>query len=143
MNINISRPENPLKASCSKKKVLLILSLLLFSPAAKAEVVLYCQDELATGFVLRETWTESNFKHARMTLKFDDAFTEVKWSDGERWDCEPHAVRDFVRCRAYNDIFLFNKKTLRYLTTNLSGMGWLRDVEGWTESIHAGTCTKF
>ena len=64
-------------------KKLLILTLLgvLFVPmngSAKADEVLYCQSELATGLDKENgTWREASFKGKRYTIKVIDDFEKI------------------------------------------------------------------
>ena len=49
---------------------------LFFSNTLKAETVLYCQSEVATGFFNEGgVWKETSFKLDRYTVKFNDDFS--------------------------------------------------------------------
>jgi hypothetical protein len=149
MKLNTAQSGNPLKAALYKKRILLTLALLLCAPIAKAELVLYCQDELATGFAeVDGSWKETSFKPYRWTIRFNDTFTQLNLND-RRWTCETYAFVDQSRCWSKGlgegHIFMIHRETLRYQYLLLSPRGWLRssDVGGRTESMYVGTCETF
>ena len=65
------------------KKLLLFLFTfgLLISTSSTAEIVLYCNEELETGFTKKNgngIWRIGDFKTQRYTIKFSDDYSEVK-----------------------------------------------------------------
>ena len=64
----------------AKYLTLILLASLLLSVYVQAEVVLYCQAELATGLVIDEQtgkWRISRFNPQRYTIKFNDHYTSA------------------------------------------------------------------
>ena len=63
------------------RNLFLIIGFLLFSLSGtlRAETVLYCQSEIATGFINESgTWQTRNFKLYRFTAKFNSSYTEFE-----------------------------------------------------------------
>ena len=60
----------------------------LLGSTAKAEIVLYCQSELAAGFIKKNgRWQEGNFNLERFTIKFNDNFSRVEGLTSEPMEC--------------------------------------------------------
>lgn len=131
--------------------ICLILVVLLGS-TAKAEIVLYCQSELETGFIKENgLWRTTKFVPERFTVKFNDGYTELHGLD-ETGFLPPYACStslsyhpDLVLClapRGYHETFTFNKAEMRFLFLNPSFGGYI-NPQGDTDSFFAGTCQKF
>jgi hypothetical protein len=137
-----------------KKLLLCILSCgILITTQVKAETILYCQDELATGFHKKDgSWTAASFKKKRHTIKFNDSFTILKGLYNDNYgpmECTaPFDAKPYFLVCADNwgplTVFTYNQTTRRYVTTQLSGSGYT-DIQDNpdTESLYAGTCTSF
>ena len=128
----------------------------------KAETVLYCSDELATG-LNREagTWEEASFKLLRRTLKITGEFDKILF-EGHVYDCSP-AYDDtykaqFVTCfhtaflsdgKVFDigglpKLFAFNTQTMRYTFLNGKTSAYIGDgPDVDTDSFYAGKCEKF
>ena len=126
-------------------RLAIIFSLLFVTPAW-AEIVLYCQDELATGiFKEKGNWKTGTFKLERYTLKFDEqkmtlsGFTRLM-------KCErPYtSFSDLFYCRdhAGDTLFHFDKNSLRYALHDMSPGSWPLNRND-TDGIFYGTCQKF
>ena len=139
------------------KKLLLFLFTfgLLISTSATAEIVLYCNDELATGFTKKNgngIWRTTNFNLERYTIKFSDDYSEVKGVDtlGAKysWQCTNilnNEKYNTVRCISdLNDgeSFTYHKNTKRFIISRGAIFGFI-DNGTDDNGIKAGTCQKF
>ena len=130
----------------------LALAVLLGSPA-HAEIVLYCQTELATGFIKDKntgSWRIANFDLKRYTIKFSDDYKTLSGLDSARdFSCQqPYSFnKDFTVCSSgYKNggAFLYNLSTKRFVFSNPSIAGFIENSkEPDTDSMEAGTCQKF
>ena len=127
-------------------RILTIIALLFATPAW-AEMVLYCQDELATGiFKEKGSWRSGHFITERHTVKFDEKKMTLLIKV-EKFSCSAGEgiFPDSIRCvsdRNADFHFLFNKKTLRYSMYRMFETSWVADGTDTTWSSH-GTCQKF
>ena len=120
--------------------------------AAKADQILYCTDELATGFIKENGgWRITNFTLDRFTLKVEGDFEALIY-DGDKYSCvyDWRIVVDEWRIVCNHDIFksssiTMDKDSLRYVLTNTFGFGFASSKldRPDTDSIHAGTCETF
>ena len=111
------------------------------------EIVLYCQSELATGFVKKgDAWVQGGFKKDRFTVKFNDDFTTLEGFAYGPMDCKvnfPSVLPSQVQCLiSSGQSVLYNKQTKRFVFANLSISGFVETSDD-SDTIHAGTCTKF
>ena len=114
-------------------KKLALLATLVFSvmfSSAKAEVVLYCQTELATGFAKKNgSWKEAKFKLRRYSIKFSDDYKELFFPEDDdlvSFKCRKGYSHDpnFLVCTSrMGPIYLFHKNTRRYLLSKPSSGG--------------------
>ena len=137
------------------KKNLFFLTTLMglsLSTILKAENVLYCESELATGlFKEGNTYRESSFIKERLTIKFNKDYTRLdsnNFGDSIYMNCSlrfKHVRPNTVFCVAPEyvpDIFIYNKITKRFLLTKISSGGYVNNL-GDTDIIYAGSCQKF
>ena len=136
-----------------KPLVILFSFVLLFTSPIKAETVLYCQSELSAGFLKENnSWKVSEFRPARLTIKFNNDYSKVyesSYSSDFPMDCK--VLYSFkpnqIHCTNSNgtgDAFIYNKNTKRFLFTSLSSGGYVFNPEDPdTENILAGTCAVF
>jgi hypothetical protein len=135
-----------------KKLFLFLFSFgLLISTSATAEIVLYCNGELATGLIKKNgIWGTGDFKTERYTIKFSDDYSEVKGleeiigGDGSLQckDAFPNIFNTVV-CRDGNGTsFTYNKNTKRFVLFTGVETGFLINGND-TTTIQAGTCQKF
>ena len=129
------------------KKLLLLI--LLIPNLVMAENVIYCQDELATGYFKNENgvWKTSDFKLERHTIKFNDDYTYLR-------------AYPLTQCLALNHIITYLTILLVYIqwvvmklfhTINLlnafciqiSLRGGMLKSGPDTESLSAGSCEAF
>ena len=130
---------------------LAIIFSLLFATPAWAELVLYCQDELATGVLKKNgRWQEASFEKKRHTVKFDEKNMTVSGLGRYAMKCEvryPIQAPDEVYCITpvtVPDVFSFSTKSLRYSYYQTSGTGWIANLDKPdTNVMYHGTCQKF
>jgi len=117
-----------------KHLTLILLASLLLSVYVQAEVVLYCQTELATGIYKdKQTgqWKTGPFHEKRFTIKFDDDYTSVTglWED-DSLPCAPafgSFINHLVCPKASGPTFLYNKSTRRFLYSAAGIMSYESD----------------
>ena len=143
----------------AKHLTLILLASLLLSVYVQAEVVLYCQTELATGLIQdKQTgqWKTGPFELKRYTIKFNDDYGQVTglWRD-EEFPCAPAYPSIFphrIVCSKPNGhTFIYDKLTRRFLNSTASVTSYIGDVLNGdadvintdTTVIYAGTCQKF
>ena len=122
-----------------------------FSGVLKAENVLYCQSELATGFINKEKkWVETGFNPQRFTIKFNDEFSKLDGLESRAFECAwayADPKREFVSCISHwrNGMFFnYNTVTKRFIYAQTTLFGYvLNDSEPDTNAIFAGDCKKF
>ena len=138
------------------KKLLALLFSLFFlsSPSVFAETVLYCQSELRTGIAFKEqTWQTGSFKSKRMTMKFNENYSELSISSSfDKLYCKKPYLNDsgttdenliYCASKTYNDELLrYSKKTKRFVHYFSPYNGYL-DGGKDTDILTAGTCEKF
>ena len=133
-----------------RRLVLGLLLVVLVTPL-KAETVMYCVAELATGLVREQgTWKEASFKKVRWTLKFDDGFNRLEGIyDSDTFSCaRPYGGLDYgITCSSQwnnGETFALNLETGRFFYNNANIHGYVSDSpEPDTDVLYAGICTKF
>jgi hypothetical protein len=131
-----------------KKLLILMLLGVLFAPmvgSAKADEVLYCQSELATGFAeVNGTWRTGNFTKDRYTIKVAGDFEKiVGLFDDYQFECAiPNASEpNRVVCKSVQGMtFVYDKSSKRFLYSVVNTYTFLGAD---TPAIFAGTCQKF
>jgi hypothetical protein len=130
-------------------KLCLTIGVLLASPV-HAETVIYCQSELATGFVKKnDSWVVSNFVLERWTLKFSDDYSKLYGLDKSRpFICAPAytSMPNSLACLSgysNGESFIFNKEEYRFIFTIPSAAGGYSKDHKDTDIMYAGTCNKF
>ena len=116
--------------------------------AVKAENVLYCESELAVGFIQKNgIWKESFFVKNRFTINFNNAYTKLKGLD---------EYKDFTCSKVYTSIenvycisdwldgvsFQYNPLNNRFKYMRPSAAGFLMKTDD-TDIMYAGTCKSF
>ena len=131
----------------TKKYLMICAMVICFPVVSQAEMILYCQSELATGFIKEEnSWREGSFKLQRWTVKFNGNFTKV---EGFREPMKCSVVysdpKEVISCEGDFNSLTFHKESLRfvYFTGSFSYVENKPDSGTDTESIYAGTCQKF
>jgi hypothetical protein len=134
-----------------KKLLFCILTFgILIAIPTKAEIVLFCQDELATGFLKKGgKWQSGNFELKRHTVKFNDDFTLVYGLTAEPMECVipfPGSSPNRVHCVhlwGFHETFAYDKKNTRYTFVNYSA-GYVKSGDNPdTDVMYAGTCESF
>ena len=127
----------------------LTITMLLGAPA-QAETVLYCQTELATGFIKKEgTWRVTNFALDRFTVKFNNDYSKLYGLDKRRpYICAPaykHVPNALACLSGYSNgqSFIFNKETKRFVFSEPRPTGGYASDRSDTDTIMAGTCKNF
>jgi hypothetical protein len=131
-----------------KKLLLCILSFgILIATPTKAEIVLYCQNELATGLLKKnDSWKTGSFSLSRYTIKFNDDFTSLDGLNyGEPLKCSPPFTNysAIINCLSTDgfETFLYETQKKRFTYVSLT-MGYVQGRDD-TSSIEAGTCLSF
>ena len=122
----------------------------LISNHSNADHVLYCQEELNTGFRNDEgSWRVANFNPQRFTIKFKNDYSTLEGlRENNIFSCSPTygtIFLDSLTCRARfaGETFLFNKKNKKFQYSSPSPYGGY-DVNGTdSENFSVGTCEKF
>ncbi len=138
--------------------------LVLGATPALAEQVLYCQDELATGMIHKNgKWETGKFKPQRHTIKVFGDFLGIELSGShfknQYFECSTPNSKKLTQsriCIAKNKFdnsigsyfFFIDMKSLRYSSVFVSSGGYIESFiapgnNPDTDSLHAGTCTKF
>ena len=132
-----------------KKLLTLLFSLfLLVSPSVFAETVLFCQSELATGFIKKNgSWKEMNFMLDRYTVKFNNDYSRLEGLTYNPMECKvPYSVRpELIFCVhsvGSHETFIYDKKKTRFSFSNVSAGGYAFDGED-TEVLLVGNCKEF
>ena len=128
-------------------RIIIGLLAILWVAPAKAEIVLYCQDELATGFAKdkdTKQWEEGSFVKERHTIKFSK---DYKTLSGLKWPMKCHQpfshLPDQITCNEYSGFsFHYHTKKMRFVYVRSSTSGFVKNSTD-TDSISAGTCKKF
>jgi hypothetical protein len=134
------------------KKILILLFSILISFNSLGEVVLYCTDELSTGFKYKNNkWSEVSFVRKRHTIKFNDDYSKLMGITYLDWDCT-----DTYADKSYNSIFCvapyengrtfsYHKDTKRYILIDGTTDGYIENVSGekGTDNFRAGSCQNF
>ena len=132
-------------------KLVLLLTPFIVAEAAKAEQILYCVSELATGFFKDEgVWRTAEFKGKRFTMKVGGDFETVTIDD-ESYSC--YGNREFegyfpIICNSdlpYSSRSLnIDKYSLRFVYSDVSIGGYASTGnESDTDDLHAGKCETF
>jgi len=133
-----------------KLKLLLFLFTFGISTSVSAEIVLYCNSELATGIAKQNgIYRTSDFVPSRYTVKFDDDYSRVKGLDEHRiWECKNpfnNKNSNTVVCISeYNvgETFAYDRKTKRFMNYSAAASGFVENNTD-TNTMTAGTCEKF
>ena len=134
----------------AKHLTLILLASLLLSVYVQAEVVLYCQSELATGiFQDKQTgqWMTGPFEEKRYTIKFNDDYTSVTGLfANKQFPCAPaYSFKpDGIVCQdTTGHTFIYNKSTRRFLYSAAGINSYTHPHHTDTAELEAGTCQKF
>ena len=131
--------------------LLTILMGLLLSSILKAENILYCESELATGFFKEDrAWIESGFNKKRFTVKFNDDYTKLEGISYAPMDCSIQyktkpSTLFCVHLEYEYKTFVFDRITKRFLFSSISSGSYVRDEtnNNDTENLYAGSCQTF
>ncbi len=131
-----------------KKLLILMLLGVLFVPmngSAKADEVLYCQSEFATGLYPENgTWETSNFNKRRFTVKVIGDFEKVIGLDRDKeFECHyPYNWNSIAIVCHYKagETFIYDKARKRFVYSLVSTTTYLQPD---TPIMYAGTCEKF
>ena len=114
----------------------------------RAETVLYCQSELATGFINKGgVWKEGSFKRRRFTVKFNDDFSVLEGVSFKPMECSIQYPQkpNFISCvHLWGEYktFIYDKVKKRFLYSAISSVGYVHNDTD-TEVMYAGTCQSF
>ena len=135
----------------TKISFVIFCGLLVSTEKVHSEEVLYCTDELATGFIKKSgTWKETFFKQKRFTVKILGDFLGLQ-ADEEKFSCYDggtfggyHPIICKSELEYSSHSFNFDKNTLRYVRTSISIGGYAStNPTPDTEGIYAGKCEQF
>ena len=132
-----------------KYLVLVCILSILFSNNLRAEIVLYCQSEIATGlFNENGNWTSGKFKLDRYTVKFNDSFSTLEGLTRKPMVCTksyPNQMPNRIFCVhqwGSHQTFQYDTVSRRFLYLTMSSVGYIENGND-TETIEGGRCTKF
>ena len=133
------------------RRLVLGLVLVTLGTPVKAETVMYCSTELSTGLIKKDgRWREVSFNPNRYTIKIDDNYASVSGlSPGETLTCTKPQIgtKNMLTCISELNsgyIFGLNLKTGRFFYSTASIHGYISGLAAPdTDSLEAGTCTKF
>lgn len=123
----------------------------LASNSVKADTVLYCQSELATGFIKKNgSWRETNFQQQRYTITFNKGYSRLEGLDSQfpmkcsvRYRSKPNLVFCAGLIGSHR-IFMYSKITKRFLFSYISSLGNAENLNNpGKENMYAGTCQTF
>ena len=126
-------------------------AMICLAAATKADQILYCTDELATGFIKeRGGWRTVNVIPERFTLKVEGDF-ETLIHSGNRYSClELWMAFGVSRVSCNEDYYgafsiIMDKNSLRYVRTYPADDGFVSSKENdfATDVTYAGTCETF
>jgi hypothetical protein len=131
------------------KKLLALLFSILISFNSYGDIVLYCQEELKTGFISNnQKWSIVKFDLERHTIKFSNNYSELMGFTHQNWNC-----LDSYDTKEYNSIvciapyqngksFAYDKNTKRFILVGGTTDGYI-DKSSDTNAMSAGTCKEF
>ena len=134
-----------------KKLLVLLLSFGFFIPlSVEAEIVLYCQSELATGFIKKNgSWEQTKFKSDRFTIKFNNDYSRLEGMTYIPMECKaPYKLLDqpeLIYCvdsENSHSTLRYNKKTKRFVHYFQPYIGYIGNGTD-TDVLYAGTCKAF
>ena len=133
------------------KKLLILLFSTLVSLNSYGDIVLYCQDELATGFFNENgAWKAGPYELRRYTIKFSDDYSSVSLNEvlpdlpcDYAFGDAIGSYFDIVVCNQPNGHnFKYDKVSKRYIYNQSSFFGYIEDSVD-SDAMTAGTCQKF
>ena len=120
------------------------------STILKAETVLYCKEELSTGFIKENgVWVERRFKNNRYTLKFNEQFSKLLGLSETPLECVwayDTKNYDSLVCKskfADGNFFNYNTKTKKFIYSQSTIWGYISDQFDDTNTISVGSCQNF
>ena len=136
-----------------KTKLLFVFTAigLLVSDDVAADTVLYCQSELATGFIKKNgSWRETNFQQQRYTIKFNKDYSRLGGLESQfpmecsiRYRNQPNLVFCAGLIVSHRT-FMYSKITKRFVFSYISSVGYVDNPNNpGTENLYAGTCQTF
>jgi hypothetical protein len=128
-------------------KSIFVLLGLFFSFVSYAEEILYCNSEVATGFIREDgNWTERHFKPASFSIQAGENFKYFK-IEGRKFICHNPYDDEKETLVCERDIwanglsFRYSKKTNRFIYIRSSVSGYIEDKEITDmEIMYAGRC---
>ena len=136
-----------------KTKLLFVFTAigLLVSDNVAADTVLYCQSELATGFIKENgAWKETNFRQQRYIIKFNKDYSRLEGlSSRSPMECSIRyrSKPNLVFCAGLigsHRTFMYSKITKRFVFSYISSVGYVDNPNNpGTENMYAGTCQTF
>ena len=129
-----------------RKLLILMLLGVLFVPmngSAKADEVLYCQSEVATGLYKENgTWKEGGFERKRFTVKVIVDFEAVMFRDNLLSCSVPFSryPKELVCHNKDGLTFVYSQSSRRFVYSYVNTATYL-DAD--TPVLFAGTCEKF
>ena len=124
---------------------------LLVSNNVKADTVLYCQSDLATGFIKENgSWRDANFQQQRYTIKFNKDYSRLEVLSSQfpmecsvRYRSKPNLVFCAGLIGSHRS-FMYSKITKRFVFSYISSVGYVDNPNNsGTENMYAGTCQTF
>jgi len=134
-----------------KKLILLLLTFgILFASSIKAETVLYCQSEFATGLIKKSgSWQVTSFERDRFTIKFNQGYTLLEGLTYTPMTCDaPYESIDIPE-RIFCVDEKYSRSTLRYNKVTKRFVHYFQPSSGYiggsddTDILYAGSCKVF
>ena len=117
--------------------------------SVKAENVLYCESELATGFEKKNgIWKVSIFKDDRFTVKFNNDYSKLKGLDNFKdFSCtKVYSMFEYIYCISDwldGGSFQYNPLNNKFKFFQPSAAGFIDTKDDDTDIMYAGTCKSF
>ena len=115
----------------------------------RAENVLYCQAEVATGLSNSSGyWKETNFSFKRFTIKFSDNYSTLEGLTYSPMVCKnPYGkiIPNRVFCvhdQGAHETFQYDKALRRFLFSAVKSTSYVEDRTD-TDVMYGGTCQNF
>ena len=132
------------------KKLLVLLISILISFNSYGEKVLFCNDELATGFRYKNgNYAMQKFTLQRYTIKFNDDYSVLSGLDDKDWKCfNSYFTSEYnsIACESpwqNGASFSFHKPSKRYLYFYSGTDGYIDPSTQGDDLISVGTCIDF
>ena len=129
-------------------RTILIALLMTFATQAGAEKVLYCLEDLGTGFFLKDgRWQSSSFTTERFAARFENNYSKLELF-GDSYQCAvPWGISRSQRvCTHEYDVgwtFIYGIETQKFIWVECSAASYTGSADTDTCSVYLGKCESF